>query len=53
MGCIFGELLFLKPIFKGEEARIEPNKLVPFQKHQMTKIMEVLGPPRGILSIVN
>jgi cyclin-dependent kinase 8/11 len=53
MGCIFAELLFLKPIFKGVEAEIKPNKSVPFQKHQMTKIMEVLGPPKGRSYTIN
>ena len=45
VGCIFAELLSLRPIFKGEEAKGDSKKSVPFQRHQMTKIMEVLGPP--------
>ena len=45
-GCIFGELLALRPIFKGEEAKLDNKKSVPFQKHQMGKIVEVLGMPR-------
>lgn len=46
MGCIFGELLGLRPMFKGEEAKIEIGAKkggVPFQKDQLTRIFEVLG----------
>ncbi|GAB5588966.1 cyclin-dependent protein kinase [Umbelopsis nana] len=45
VGCIFGELLALKPIFKGEEAKMDSKKNVPFQKSQLTKIFETLGTP--------
>ncbi|KAG2218511.1 hypothetical protein INT45_004113, partial [Circinella minor] len=45
VGCIFGELLALKPIFKGEEAKMDSKKNVPFQRSQLTKIFEVLGTP--------
>lgn len=46
VGCIFAELLSLRPIFKGEEAKQDSTKKVPFQRHQMGKISEVLGLPR-------
>ncbi|KAK5016938.1 cyclin-dependent protein kinase [Cryomyces antarcticus] len=50
VGCIFAELLALKPIFKGEEAKPEGKKtvgtLAPFQKNQMGQIMFVLGEAR-------
>ncbi|KAK6457139.1 cyclin-dependent serine/threonine protein kinase [Scheffersomyces xylosifermentans] len=47
VGCILAELLSLRPIFKGEEAKIDINnkKSVPFQKNQFQKIIEVLGTP--------
>ncbi|KAG1548284.1 hypothetical protein G6F51_003749 [Rhizopus arrhizus] len=45
VGCIFGELLALKPIFKGEEAKMDNKKSVPFQRSQLTKIFEVMGTP--------
>ncbi|CAG8669408.1 16548_t:CDS:2 [Dentiscutata heterogama] len=45
VGCIFAELLTLRPIFKGEEAKMDNKKSVPFQKNQLTKIFEVLGKP--------
>lgn len=44
-GCIFAELLGLRPMFKGEEAKMDNKKNVPFQRHQMQKIVEILGPP--------
>lgn len=46
MGCIYGELLGLRPMFKGEEAKVEMGGKkggVPFQRDQMTKVVEVLG----------
>lgn len=46
VGCIFAELLSLRPIFKGEEAKMDSKKTVPFQRNQMLKICEVLGLPR-------
>ncbi|KAJ3090096.1 cyclin-dependent protein kinase [Quaeritorhiza haematococci] len=45
IGCIFAELLLLRPIFKGEEAKMDNKKNIPFQKDQLTKIFEVLGTP--------
>jgi cyclin-dependent kinase 8/11 len=45
VGCIFGELLALKPIFKGEEAKMDGKKNVPFQKSQLSKIFEIMGTP--------
>lgn len=45
VGCIFAELLSLRPIFKGEEAKMDAKKQVPFQRNQMLKIAEVLGVP--------
>lgn len=45
IGCIFAELLSLRPIFKGEEAKMDNKKQVPFQKNQMQKIVEVMGMP--------
>lgn len=45
VGCIFAELLSLRPIFKGEEAKMDSKKIVPFQRNQMQKIVEVLGLP--------
>ncbi|KAJ5120200.1 hypothetical protein N7448_010869 [Penicillium atrosanguineum] len=46
VGCIFAELLSLRPIFKGEEAKMDSKKTVPFQRNQMMKIVEILGLPR-------
>ncbi|KAG2204024.1 hypothetical protein INT47_007018 [Mucor saturninus] len=45
VGCIFGELLALKPIFKGEEAKMDGKKNVPFQRSQLSKIIEIMGTP--------
>ena len=45
VGCIFAELLSLRPIFKGEEAKMDSKKSVPFQRNQMQKIVEILGLP--------
>lgn len=44
VGCIYAEMLSLRPLFKGEEARLDGKKL-PFQSHQMVCIMELLGWP--------
>jgi cyclin-dependent kinase 8/11 len=44
VGCIYGELLMLKPMFKGEEAKMD-KKTLPFQKDQVSKIIDVLGYP--------
>lgn len=46
VGCIFAELLSLRPIFKGEETKMDTKKQVPFQRNQMGKIVEVLDMPR-------
>ncbi|CAH2352259.1 serine/threonine-protein kinase Ssn3p [[Candida] railenensis] len=47
VGCILAELLSLRPIFKGEEAKMDINnkKSVPFQTNQFQKIVEILGTP--------
>ena len=45
VGCIFGELLSLRPIFKGEEVKMDNRKALPFQKNQMEKIVKILGLP--------
>jgi cyclin-dependent kinase 8/11 len=45
LGCIFAELLSLRPIFKGEEAKMDSKKTVPFQRNQMQKIVEIMGIP--------
>ncbi|AQK66276.1 cyclin dependent kinase8 [Zea mays] len=42
VGCIFAELLTLKPLFQGVEAKNPPN---PFQLDQLDKIFKVLGHP--------
>ncbi|ANZ73137.1 BA75_00755T0 [Komagataella pastoris] len=44
VGCILAELLSLRPIFKGEEAKIDKKQL-PFQENQLLKIIEILGTP--------
>lgn len=45
LGCIFAELLALRPIFKGEEVKMSNKKQMPFQKVQLQRIMEILGTP--------
>ena len=46
VGCIWGELLALRPMFKGEEAKMDPKtKAAPFQTDQLSRILEVLGVP--------
>lgn len=45
VGCIFAELLSLRPIFKGEEAKVDNKKNVPFQRNQMQKIVDIMGMP--------
>ncbi|CAL3965048.1 unnamed protein product [Diplocarpon coronariae] len=45
IGCIFAELLSLRPIFKGEEAKMDSKKTVPFQRNQMQKIVAIMGLP--------
>lgn len=46
VGCIFAELLSLRPIFKGEETKMDSKKTVPFQRNQMSRIVETLGMPK-------
>ncbi|GAA5840188.1 hypothetical protein JCM5353_001046 [Sporobolomyces roseus] len=46
LGCIYGEMLGLRPMFKGEEAKIEMGSKkggVPFQRDQMSRVIEILG----------
>ena len=45
IGCVVAELASLRPIFKGEEAKIDSKKNVPFQKDQVLKIVDILGTP--------
>ncbi|KAF8589635.1 kinase-like protein [Ramaria rubella] len=45
VGCVMAELISLRPIFKGEEAKLDSKKNVPFQRDQLLKIFEVLGTP--------
>ncbi|TDL30041.1 kinase-like protein [Rickenella mellea] len=45
VGCVLAELASLRPIFKGEEAKLDNKKNVPFQKDQLLKIFEILGTP--------
>ncbi|KAJ7583687.1 kinase-like domain-containing protein [Mycena floridula] len=45
VGCVMAELASLRPIFKGEEAKLDSKKNVPFQRDQLLKIFEVLGSP--------
>lgn len=45
VGCILAELLSLRPLFKGEETKMDSKKRVPFQENQLLKILEVLGTP--------
>ncbi|KAF8318112.1 Pkinase-domain-containing protein [Clavulina sp. PMI_390] len=45
VGCIFAELMSLRPIFKGEEAKLDAKKNVPFQRDQSQRIFEILGSP--------
>lgn len=45
VGCIFAELLALRPIFKGEEAKMDNKKTVPFQRNQFQKVTDILGSP--------
>lgn len=46
VGCIWGELVALRPMFKGEEVRMEnKSKGVPFQASQFSRIIDVLGTP--------
>lgn len=49
VGCVLAELASLRPIFKGEEVKLDSKKNVPFQKDQLLKIIDVLGTPNGKL----
>ncbi|KAJ8519657.1 hypothetical protein ONZ45_g3417 [Pleurotus djamor] len=46
VGCVMAELAGLRPIFKGEEAKLDSKKNVPFQRDQLLRIFEVLGTPK-------
>ena len=37
---ILKELIITKPLFKGEEAKMENKKQIPFQRDQLKKIFE-------------
>jgi cyclin-dependent kinase 8/11 len=52
VGCVIAELASLRPIFKGEEAKLDSKKGVPFQKDQLMKIFDVLGTPDGKLLVL-
>ncbi|KIK65399.1 hypothetical protein GYMLUDRAFT_159566 [Collybiopsis luxurians FD-317 M1] len=43
VACVLAELASLRPIFKGEEAKLDSKKNVPFQRDQLLRIFEVLG----------
>ncbi|KLO14515.1 kinase-like protein [Schizopora paradoxa] len=45
VGCVLAELASLRPIFKGEEAKMDQKKNVPFQRDQLQKIFDVRGSP--------
>lgn len=45
VGCILGEMISLRPMFKGEEMKLESKKGMPFQENQLLKILEILGTP--------
>lgn len=53
VGCVMAELASLRPIFKGEEAKLDSKKNVPFQRDQLLKIFEVLGTPDGPSRLLN
>jgi cyclin-dependent kinase 8/11 len=45
VGCVLAELAGLRPLFKGDEAKADPKRGAPFQRDQLAKIADVLGPP--------
>ncbi|KAI5121191.1 hypothetical protein M0805_005992 [Coniferiporia weirii] len=45
VGCVLAELASLRPIFKGEEAKMGSKKNIPFQRDQLLKIFDVRGTP--------
>lgn len=47
------ELASLRPIFKGEEAKLDSKKNVPFQRDQIIKIFEIMGTPDGLYSLLS
>lgn len=47
VGCVIAELASLRPIFKGEEVKMDGKKNVPFQRDQLIKVFEVVGTPDG------
>jgi cyclin-dependent kinase 8/11 len=47
VGCVVAELSSLRPIFKGEEVKMDGKKNVPFQRDQLIKVFEVVGTPDG------
>ena len=53
VGCVLAELASLRPIFKGEEAKMDSKKNVPFQRDQLLKIFEVRGTPDGRFCFTN
>jgi cyclin-dependent kinase 8/11 len=52
VGCVMAELASLRPIFKGEEAKLDSKKNVPFQRDQIIKIFEVMGTPDGMFVLL-
>ena len=51
-GCVLAELASLRPIFKGEEEKMDSKKYVPFQRDQLLKIFEVRGTPNGMYNLM-
>jgi len=47
VGCVVAELASLRPIFKGEEVKMDGKKNVPFQRDQLIKVFEIVGTPDG------
>ncbi|WFD42953.1 [pyruvate dehydrogenase (acetyl-transferring)] kinase [Malassezia psittaci] len=46
VGCVWGELIALRPMFKGEEIRTGSKvKGSPLQTNQLSKIVDILGTP--------
>ena len=45
IGCIFGELLSLKPMFRGKKVKFDDPEAIPFQKDQLLKVVDILGIP--------
>lgn len=51
VGCIFAELLILRPLFKGDEIKSENKQVHPFQRNQMEKVISILGTPSRTSSL--